>query len=119
MLSEVYALKRCLFPTPDHLTEKGFSTIVSLAYNKTMLCVMSLFPFRLGGSSTDISAAFSVIHSESCQHVQSKDVCAAKAARGEDVAPVLRRMCPLLSPQQLYRLTEHHHDDWALSAHKP
>ena len=48
--------------------------------------------------------------------MQGKDLCAAKAARGEGVAEELGRLCPLLSSQQLYRLTEHHHDDWALSA---
>ena len=33
-------------------------------------------------------------------------------AQGFDITPDLRRMCPSLTLQQVYKLTEHHHDDW-------
>lgn len=33
-------------------------------------------------------------------------------AQGFDITPDLRRMCPSLTLQQIYKLTEHHHDDW-------
>lgn len=33
-------------------------------------------------------------------------------AQGFDITPELRRMCPSLTLQQIYKLTEHHHDDW-------
>ena len=36
----------------------------------------------------------------------------ARGAQGFDITPDLRRMCPALSLQQVYKLTEHHHDDW-------
>ena len=45
---------------------------------------------------------------------QGKDGLALKAARGEAVAADLARQCPLLTPQQLYRLTEHYDNDWAV-----
>lgn len=32
--------------------------------------------------------------------------------QGFDITPDLRRMCPSLTLQQIYKLTEHHHDDW-------
>lgn len=32
--------------------------------------------------------------------------------QGMDITSDLRRMCPALTLQQLYRLTEYHHDDW-------
>jgi len=47
-------------------------------------------------------------------HWQGKDGLALKAARGEAVAADLARQCPLLTPQQLYRLTEHYDNDWAV-----
>jgi TPP-dependent pyruvate/acetoin dehydrogenase alpha subunit len=47
---------------------------------------------------------------------QGKDGLALKAARGEAVAADLARQCPLLTPQQLYRLTEHYDNDWAIGA---
>ena len=47
---------------------------------------------------------------------QGKDGLALKAARGEAVAADLARQCPLLTPQQLYRLTEHYDNDWAVGA---
>ena len=33
-------------------------------------------------------------------------------AQGFDITPDLRRMCPSLTLQQIYKLSEHHHDDW-------
>ena len=33
-------------------------------------------------------------------------------AQGFDITPDLRRMCSSLTLQQIYKLTEHHHDDW-------
>ena len=47
---------------------------------------------------------------------QGKDGLALKAARGEAVGADLARQCPLLTPQQLYRLTEHYDNDWAIGA---
>ncbi|KAK9842297.1 hypothetical protein WJX81_005127 [Elliptochloris bilobata] len=41
-----------------------------------------------------------------------KDDCVRKATKGFDITPDLRRMCPSLTLQQVYKLTEHHHDDW-------
>ncbi len=32
--------------------------------------------------------------------------------QGVDISPDLARLCPALSLQQVYRLTEHQHDDW-------
>lgn len=34
------------------------------------------------------------------------------AMQGFDITPDLRRMCPSLTLQQIYKLSEHHHDDW-------
>ena len=34
------------------------------------------------------------------------------AVQGFDITPDLRRMCPSLTLQQIYKLSEHHHDDW-------
>ena len=34
------------------------------------------------------------------------------SAQGFDITPDLRRMCPSLTLQQVYKLSEHHHDDW-------
>ena len=36
----------------------------------------------------------------------------AAPAQGFDITPDLRRMCSGLTLQQIYKLTEHHHDDW-------
>ena len=33
-------------------------------------------------------------------------------SQGMDVTGDLRRMCPALTLQQMYRLTEYHHDEW-------
>ncbi|KAK9865078.1 hypothetical protein WJX84_008101 [Apatococcus fuscideae] len=41
-----------------------------------------------------------------------KDDCVRKASKGFDIGHDLRRMCPNLTPPQIYKLTEHHHDDW-------
>lgn len=40
------------------------------------------------------------------------DLCLANGEQGFDITPDLRRMCPSLTLQQIYKLTEHHHDDW-------
>ena len=39
------------------------------------------------------------------------------AQRGGDVLPALTASAPGLTLQQLYKLTEHHSDDWAVGAH--
>jgi len=56
------------------------------------------------------------LSSEGSIYWQGKDGLALKAARGEAVAADLARQCPLLTPQQLYRLTEHYDNDWAVGA---
>jgi len=38
------------------------------------------------------------------------------AERGGEVLTALRATAPGLTLQQLYKLTEHHHDDWAVGA---
>ncbi|KAK9829628.1 hypothetical protein WJX72_006968 [[Myrmecia] bisecta] len=43
-----------------------------------------------------------------------KDDCVRKATKGFDITPDLRRVCPSLTLQQVYKLTEHHHDDWIM-----
>ena len=35
-----------------------------------------------------------------------------RGLQGFDITPDLRRMCSSLTLQQIYKLTEHHHDDW-------
>jgi len=37
---------------------------------------------------------------------------AVYTVQGFDITPDLRRMCSSLTLQQIYKLTEHHHDDW-------
>lgn len=44
--------------------------------------------------------------------VQGKDDCVRKAHRGVPLLPDLGKLCPSLTLQQVYRLTEHQHDDW-------
>ena len=44
--------------------------------------------------------------------VQGKDDCARRASRGVDIAPLLSASCGALTVQQVYRLSEHQHDDW-------
>ena len=44
-------------------------------------------------------------------HHMPMKTCPA-AAQGFDITPDLRRMCSSLTLQQIYKLTEHHHDDW-------
>ena len=39
-----------------------------------------------------------------------------KAHRGVPLLPDLGRLCPSLTLQQVYRLTEHQHDDWIAGA---
>ncbi|KAL4420012.1 hypothetical protein ABPG75_007110 [Micractinium tetrahymenae] len=48
--------------------------------------------------------------------VQGKDDCVRKAYRGVDIAADLMRTCPALSLPQVYKLTEHQHDDWIVGA---
>ncbi len=53
---------------------------------------------------------------------QGKDEAARMAERGAgagEVVAALRACAPSLSLQQLYKLTEHQHDDWAESAPLP
>ena len=38
--------------------------------------------------------------------------CSLCLLQGFDITPDLRRMCPSLTLQQIYKLSEHHHDDW-------
>ena len=40
-----------------------------------------------------------------------------RRAQGFDITPDLRRMCPRLTLAQVYKLTEHGHDDWITGAH--
>lgn len=47
---------------------------------------------------------------------QGKDEVARIAERGGEVLTALRATAPGLTLQQLYKLTEHHHDDWAVGA---
>jgi hypothetical protein len=44
--------------------------------------------------------------------VQGKEDCMRKAMKGADITLDLARLCPALSLQQIYKLTEHQHDDW-------
>jgi hypothetical protein len=46
--------------------------------------------------------------------LQGKDEVAGIAERGGEVLPALQRAAPGLTLQQLHKLTEHHHDDWAV-----
>lgn len=46
--------------------------------------------------------------------LQGKDEVAGVAERGGEVLPALQRAAPGLTLQQLHKLTEHHHDDWAV-----
>ncbi|KAL4419268.1 hypothetical protein ABPG77_004826 [Micractinium sp. CCAP 211/92] len=48
--------------------------------------------------------------------VQGKEDCVRKAQRGVDIAADLMRTCPALSLPQVYKLTEHQHDDWIVGA---
>ncbi|KAL6770143.1 hypothetical protein ACKKBG_A33770 [Auxenochlorella protothecoides x Auxenochlorella symbiontica] len=48
--------------------------------------------------------------------VQGKDDCVRKAHRGVPILADLGRLCPSLTLQQVYRLTEHQHDDWIAGA---
>lgn len=43
---------------------------------------------------------------------QGKEDCMRKAMKGVDITLDLARLCPALSLQQIYKLTEHQHDDW-------
>ena len=48
--------------------------------------------------------------------LQGKDEVAGIAERGGEVLPALQHAAPGLTLQQLHKLTEHHHDDWAVGA---
>lgn len=48
--------------------------------------------------------------------VQGKEDCMRKAMKGVDITLDLARLCPALSLQQIYKLTEHQHDDWIVAA---
>ena len=37
--------------------------------------------------------------------------------QGTELQAQIRQMCPALSLQQIYKLTEHHHDDWISGGH--
>ena len=37
--------------------------------------------------------------------------------QGAELQGQIRQMCPALSLQQIYKLTEHHHDDWISGGH--
>ena len=41
----------------------------------------------------------------------------AGCLQGADFQADIRRTCPALSLQQIYKLTEHHHDDWISGGH--
>ncbi len=64
------------------------------------------------GDATDVDRAFDHVNQAVRYLLVGKDDCVRKAAKGFDVMMDLRRMCPKLTPLQLYRLTEQHHDDW-------
>lgn len=64
------------------------------------------------GDATDVDRAFEHVNQAVRYLLVGKDDCVRKAAKGFDVMGDLRRMCPKLTPLQLYRLTEQHHDDW-------
>ncbi|KAI3425379.1 hypothetical protein D9Q98_009143 [Chlorella vulgaris] len=48
--------------------------------------------------------------------VQGKEDSVRKALRDVDIYADLARSCPSLSLQQVYKLTEHQHDDWIVAA---
>lgn len=64
------------------------------------------------GDAADVDRAFEHVGQAVRYLLVGKDDCVRKAAKGFDVMTDLRRMCPKLTPQQIYRLTEQHHDDW-------
>ena len=51
-----------------------------------------------------------------CCALQGKEDCMRKAMKGVDITLDLARLCPALSLQQIYKLTEHQHDDWIAGA---
>ena len=64
------------------------------------------------GDAADVDRAFEHVGQAVRYLLVGKDDCVRKAAKGFDVMVDLKRMCPKLTPQQIYRLTEQHHDDW-------
>ena len=55
--------------------------------------------------------SFSLVNTPAARPVCRRSRSAA-LAQGFDITPDLRRMCSSLTLQQIYKLTEHHHDDW-------
>ncbi|KAL3147636.1 hypothetical protein ABBQ38_014686 [Trebouxia sp. C0009 RCD-2024] len=64
------------------------------------------------GEGTDIERALEHSNQAVRYLISGKDDCVRKACKGFDITPDLRRMCPSLTLQQIYKLSEHHHDDW-------
>ncbi|DBB00655.1 hypothetical protein WJX82_006589 [Trebouxia sp. C0006] len=64
------------------------------------------------GDGTDIERALEHSNQAVRYLISGKDDCVRKACKGFDITPDLRRMCPSLTLQQIYKLSEHHHDDW-------
>jgi len=64
------------------------------------------------GEASDADAALQHASQAARYLLHGKDDCVRKAAKGFDIGADLRRACPSLTLAQVYRLTEHHHDDW-------
>ena len=64
------------------------------------------------GEGSDADAALQHASQAARYLLAGKDDCVRKAAKGFDIGADLRRACPSLTLAQVYRLTEHHHDDW-------
>ena len=64
------------------------------------------------GEASDADAALQHAAQAARYLLHGKDDCVRKAAKGFDIGADLRRACPSLTLAQVYRLTEHHHDDW-------
>ena len=64
------------------------------------------------GEAADADAALEHASQAAAYLLHGKDDCVRKATKGFDVGPDLKRACPSLSLAQVYKLTEHHHDDW-------
>jgi len=68
------------------------------------------------GEPADAAAALARSGQAAAYLLHGKADCVRRAAKGFDVSPDLRRACPALTLAQVYRLTEHHHDDWIAGA---
>ena len=64
------------------------------------------------GDGADADAALEHAAQAARYLLTGRDDCVRRAAKGFDVSPDLRRLCPSLTLDQVYRLTEHAHDDW-------